>query len=192
MALVLRQISAASEEPLNLQEVKQFLRVDHNDDDNLILGLITVARERAENITHRALITQTWQLYLDDWPNEDYIELPYPPLQGVVSVYYVDYEGTATLWAATNYDEDVYIEPGRLMLAYGIEWPTVTLDVGSAIRVQYTCGYGTPDDVPIELKHAMKLHIADLYEMRTTYTKENVGRIGVAEQLYMPWRIFSF
>jgi len=51
------------------------------EEDDLITALIVAAREYAEGFQNRAYITQTWQLWLDDWPGRDYIEIPLPPLQ---------------------------------------------------------------------------------------------------------------
>lgn len=55
-------------EPLTLAEAKAHLRVDFVEDDTLISALIVAARQRAEVITRRALITQSWQLVLDAFP----------------------------------------------------------------------------------------------------------------------------
>ena len=71
-------------EPVTLEEAKLHLRVDSGDDNALITALITTARELAERETHRAFITQTWQMYLDTAEAE--IEIPKPPLQSIVSI----------------------------------------------------------------------------------------------------------
>lgn len=91
-----------AEEPITLEEAKSHLRVDIEDDDNLILNLITAARQKAESILKRALITQTWIYYPDDFPDKDYIELPMPPLQSVSSVTYTDYNGAVTIFGSAT------------------------------------------------------------------------------------------
>jgi hypothetical protein len=50
-------------------------------EDTLIDALITTARRYCEQIINRALITQTWDLWLDKFPVKDYLEVPLPPLQ---------------------------------------------------------------------------------------------------------------
>lgn len=51
------------------------------EDDELDI-IIATARQHAEDImTRRAFITQVWELWLDNWPSKDYIELPRPPIQ---------------------------------------------------------------------------------------------------------------
>ena len=58
-----------SVEPVTLAEAKLHLRVDIADDDTLITSLIAAARQQAENITRRALCTQSWVLVLDSFPS---------------------------------------------------------------------------------------------------------------------------
>jgi hypothetical protein len=67
-------------EPVTLQEAKDHLRVDLDDEDSVIEGFIKAARTDCENLQNRAYISQTWELWLDEWPDEDYIVLPRPPL----------------------------------------------------------------------------------------------------------------
>lgn len=56
-------------EPITLEEAKQHLRVDGNDDDLLIQSLIKQAREWCENFQNRKYITQTLEFVLDTFPN---------------------------------------------------------------------------------------------------------------------------
>ena len=179
-----------AEEPLELEEVKHHLRIDETDDDTLIESLITVARLNAESITRRALITQTWKYYLQDWPDVEYIELPYPPLQSVSSVKYTDYAGTVTtLTENTDYVVDIKQEPGRVVLDYGKEWPTATLDVTSPIEIIYICGYGTPEDIDEPLKIGMKIDVSDMYEHRESYVTQPYQHLPILDRLYWPYRV---
>ncbi len=55
-------------EPVPLALAKQQLRVDFPDDDVLIAGYITAAREWAEVYTRRAFFNQSFVLSLDAFP----------------------------------------------------------------------------------------------------------------------------
>lgn len=58
-------------EPVSLDEAKAHLRVDTEDDDAYITGLILAARQVVEDDTRRALLTQSWLLTLDyHWPSD--------------------------------------------------------------------------------------------------------------------------
>ena len=51
-------INAPPVEPVTLAAAKEFLRVDHDHEDSLIIDLIKTARERVEVMAHASLITR--------------------------------------------------------------------------------------------------------------------------------------
>src|SRR5690606_14420890 len=141
-------------------------RVDGTDEDTLITGLIAAARETVETFAGRALITQTWELVLDDWPDSDTIKLPRPPLQSVTSVTYVDEAGVSHTLSSASYIVDTDSEPGRLVLKAGESWPSETLQAANGVRVRYAAGYGAAAAVPEKFKLAVKLLAVHWYENR--------------------------
>jgi hypothetical protein len=64
MKFILERTVDPDIEPILLAEMKAHLRVTDTDNDTLITGLITGAREWVEDYTGRALIDQTWRLTL--------------------------------------------------------------------------------------------------------------------------------
>ncbi len=50
-------ITPAAAEPVSLAEAKLHLRVDFDEDDALIQALISAARQAAETLTQRQLVT---------------------------------------------------------------------------------------------------------------------------------------
>ena len=68
-------------EPLSLEEAKTFLRVEHDDDDQLIAALIASARIQIEGLGKIALISPDWRVVLDCWPHHGRIAVkPGPPI----------------------------------------------------------------------------------------------------------------
>lgn len=53
----------------------------YSTEDDLIESLITAARQDCEAFQNRAYISQTWELWMDSFPEEDPFEIPLPPLQ---------------------------------------------------------------------------------------------------------------
>ncbi len=137
-------------------------------DSDYISALITAARQWAEGYQNRAYITQTWQLWLDEFPSEDYIALPLPPLQSTdFAVDYYDTAGTKATMTATDYIVDTYRQPGRVVLAYGESWPSTTLRPANGVCITFKAGYGaTAASVPRRIRQAILLRLADLYENR--------------------------
>jgi len=141
-------------------------------DDTMLGNLITLARQYAEFVTGRALITQTWNGYLNCFPSGvDYIQIPYPPLQSITSIKYRDADwAEAADWETWSDDEYIvdsnrYI--GRVVLAYGESWPTFTEYPVDPIHIVFVCGYGTTAvSVPIKIRQAILMYAATLYEVR--------------------------
>lgn len=158
-------ITAPSLEPMTLADAKLHLRVDGTDEDNLITALIVAARRRAEHLLTRALITQTWELTLDEFPAAD-IQLPKPGVLSIVSVKYLDSAGIEQTVDLADYALDAATTPGWVLLASGATWPT-TYDGANAVRVRFTCGYGpAASDVPADVVAWCKLQVGALYRNR--------------------------
>jgi uncharacterized phiE125 gp8 family phage protein len=175
MSLVL--VTAPQVEPVTLDEVKTHLRIDGTDEDVFLTALVKAAREYCESPgLNRALIAQTWDLWLDKWPDKDYIVLPRPPLLAVNSVKYYDTDDAEYTFDSVNYFVDTKSEPSRIALAYNKTWPTTTLRPANGIVVNFDAGYGTADKVPQTIKQAMLLLIGGWYENRESTIAGTIAR----------------
>lgn len=194
MALVLYAAPAA--EPVSTTEAKSHLRVDHATDDTLIASLVQAAREMAEQQTRRALITQTWDLYLDDWPDGGELRLYLPPLQSVTSIQYTDSSGSVATFGTANYYVDTYREPGAVVLNDGCSWPATTLRETSGIQVRFTCGYGTAGSaVPMPIRQAILMATGHWYENRELATTAPVTfreAPKAFDWLLWPYRVYRW
>jgi uncharacterized phiE125 gp8 family phage protein len=159
-------------EPVTLLQAKQQTRRTEvtTDDAFFVDSLIPAARERGEQATQRQFITATWDLKLDCFPADDVIVVPLPPLQKVVSITYVDTNGTTQTLATSQYTVTAFAGPraqrGRIEPAYGLSWPS-SRDVSLAVTVRFVAGYGDePTAVPPRLRMAMLQDISTLYEHR--------------------------
>src|SRR5215212_7408628 len=70
-------------EPIGLADMRAFLRVDDDSEDELIAGLVRAARLIVEASSRRILVASRWRLVLDRWPSERIIHLPLSPLLSV-------------------------------------------------------------------------------------------------------------
>lgn len=186
--------TAPAAEPVTASDAKTHMNVDFSTDDTYIGLLCTAAREYVEQITGRKLITQTWYGYLPTFPAKAYIELPYGSLQSVTSVKYKNEGGTEYTWAATNYIVDVAPALGRIALNYNCSYPSYTPYPVNAVTVEFVCGYGTAgDNVPGPINQAIKILIADMYELReSSVIGVSVSRIDMIDRMLMPYRLFGF
>lgn len=139
--MALQLITPPTREPLSLAETKAHLRIDGTDEDNLIRALIPSARRYCEGFLNRALLTQTWDLWLDAFPGKDHIDIPLPPLQSVTHIKYYDTDGTEATMDSADYIVDAVSEPGRIVLAYGESWPSTILRPAKGVVMRFVAGY---------------------------------------------------
>lgn len=159
--------SGPAVEPLSYAELKDHLRIDIADDNALLDVYAEAARAYVEEITGSALVTQTWDYWLDDWPSGDTLYIPRPPLQSITYVKYYDEDNVEATWSAASYYVDTIGKPGRLVLNDGYDWPTTVLRPANAVNVRFVAGYGdAASDVPAALVYAMRLMVGDMYENR--------------------------
>lgn len=166
-------------------------------EDSLLSALITTARQWVESFARRALITQTWKLYLDGWPCASNIVLPFGSLQSITHCKYTDSTGTQSTFSSSYYSEDTISEPGRLVLNNDQSWPSGVLNTLNPIEVQFVCGYGdNSTDVPSSIRTAIKMMAANWYENREPVSPglssydPKILPMSVKSILY-PYRLFN-
>lgn len=198
----LKLITAPNVEPISLADARDHLRLVatgsplSHPDDTIVTALILAARQLLDGkagILGRQLITATWELSLDRFP-ENEIKIPLPPLQSIVSVKYDDVNGTEQTVSAANYVVDARSEPGWVVPVESFSWPD-TMNTINAVRVRFTAGYGNAaTNIPEPLIVAMKLLLAHWYQHRTPVI---VGASAQdlplsVEALISPYRIWEF
>lgn len=178
-------ISPAAE-PVSLELARAQCRVDSTDEDALLSLYIQGAREAAESITNRALITQTWEQTLDRFPAAE-IKLLKPQVLSIVRVQYLDTDGALQTLDPSRYALDPRELPGYLFPAEGTDWPS-TADVIDAVTITFTAGFGpTAEDVPAGIRHWMLLHIAADFETRAAV--DATGRTKALPDRYVDGKL---
>lgn len=181
---------------LTIREAKDHLRIAQNDltEDARLGTALKAAVTVAENETARKFVTQALDLTIDDFPGGDWISLAGGVLQSITSLTYTDSADAATVWGAANYFASTTHEPGRLHLAYGISWPSVTLRPADAVVIRYVAGYGTGDQVPEDIRAAVLLILGDLWENREdSVIGQGLTPVSIprgAANLLAPYRIY--
>lgn len=191
MALIL--VTGPTAEPVTLAEAKLHLRVDIDDDDDLIEALVAAAREYVERLCRPqvALISQTWKLVLDATPGDTVTLRPYP-LQSVSSIKTTSDAGVEATYSSSGYQVDTVSEPGRVRLKSGYSWPSTTLQALNGFEVSFVAGFGDdPSDVPQQIRQAVLLLIGHWYENREVQIVTGAMPMSLAftvQALLAPWR----
>lgn len=159
--------------------------------DPLLSILIASARQHAETVLKRYLITQTIDLYLDCF---DEFEIKLPPIQSVSAITYVDTNGDTQTLAADQYLVDAVSTPARITPAYGVTWPSVRYQ-NNAVKIRFIAGYGAASAVPQCIKNWLLMRVKTLYETRDSVTMAN-GTIVLPESyidgLLDPERVWGY
>ncbi len=149
--------------PVSVAQAKEFLKIETNDDDQLIADLIKQATSHISALCGRKLITQTWRLFFDDLPTNKLLELNIAPISALVEVRYFDKAGDPQIISPQGYEFDPYSFPARLKVTSSI----CTGPDLNGIEVDVHVGYGiTAIDVPGNIIRAIFITIAHWYEFR--------------------------
>lgn len=181
-------ITAPTAEPVTLAEAKLHCRVDGSADDALIGTLIAAARSQAEHILGRSLMTQTWELVLDAFPDGG-IELGMPPQQSIVSVKYLDTAGGEVTLGSTAYALDTDSLPGWLLPDADTGWPQAGA-IANAVRVRFTAGYASADDVPDAIKQWILVNVGYWYANREAASDRKLEPLPYVAGLLDRYRVW--
>lgn len=185
MAVYVRTV-APTVEPVSLSEIKQHLRVDGADEDAYLTALITAGREMLCRLLSKSLITETWTLTLDDWPQDGaaddwwegvregpismlaarFVAVERAPFIAIQSVALLDEDNASTAWASAGWYATKHHSFGRLHPKRGHVFPPRLRDWGGIV-ITFTAGYGpTAADVPLPIRSALMQLVGHWFENR--------------------------
>jgi uncharacterized phiE125 gp8 family phage protein len=157
--------------PVTVAEAKAYCRIDFDDDDEMLMGLIGAATEYVEQATDRAFVERILLFTQHNWGGDEILYLPVSPVQSVTSVKYRDTGGAlVTMTQDQHYRVDVASEPA---VVYTINLAPPTGDYPDAVQVIYVAGYqgdaSSPTNlranVPDMAKLVIKVLVAHWYEL---------------------------
>lgn len=195
---MLVRTTTASALPVSLDDAKAWLRVDHNDEDELITRLVYGAVAATEDRTGRILAPSSWEWQADRW--DRWFAIPAFPIRDVTSVVYLDEDGTEQTLDAADWYWHRTAEGAEVRFVS--TWSSPTLyDRPRSVRVRFDAGYDDPtasgsgDDpdlvLPENAKMALRFLIAHWYANRESVTTANVYEVPQTfEYLAQQLRIF--
>ncbi|PCJ44585.1 MAG: hypothetical protein COA81_01395 [Alphaproteobacteria bacterium] len=179
----IERISMAAELPVLLSEVRGFLKISHRDEDAMIAAHVRAAAEACERFTGRKLISQQWQLTLNDW-GADVVELPLSPILSVDKIEYWT-AGAFLEITAVNYLLDRTSYQARILPAPTYNWPGPEREV-EGIKITVSAGFGTGhNDVPHDIRLGLLHWVAGAYDAGEIADNQAVI---MAEKLWQPYR----
>lgn len=149
--------------PVSVDDLVAHLKLDDLDvQTDLLSAYGAAAGAYVQTETRQQLTPAVYRLSLDTFPDCRVIRLPYPPLQSVTSVKYIDTDGVEQTLSSDAYTVDIANKPGRVVLNELREWPATTNDA-NAVTVEFSTGYAA---TPALLKIAILMLAAYWHENR--------------------------
>jgi len=168
---------------VSLSDMKEWLRVDHSDEDTTITAIIDSAAQSIQDYTGLHFRGTTYLASLDYFYSA---EFPYQ-ITSVTSVTYLDRAGASQTLDASKYFVDTVRQPGRIKFK---NTPDLQEDVYNAVQIAGTCGTNTP---PAPIVHAVKMLAAHFYENRRAVIVGTISSeipYGI-KAIINPYRIIS-
>ncbi len=159
-------VTPPASEPISLAEAKLFLRVDHDDEDDLIALLIAAAREAVETACGRALIVRRVRESLDLWRRDAAggALLGTGPVSHVAAVRLLAVNGSQSVIDPERYRLDGARDRPRLVFEAGVP---ATLRSAGGVEIEYDAGFAEDaSDLPVGLRLAVMQVVCALYEAR--------------------------
>src|SRR6185312_8936387 len=130
-------LTAPAVEPLTLDEAKSYLRIDTADEDATVTALIAAARLHVEALTRRALVTQTWRLTLDAWPEDGRIPVRPAPLRSLAAARVYDLDNVTHALDTQSFVPDLAASALNV-----VPWALAEPQRAAAgIELDVVCGY---------------------------------------------------
>lgn len=172
---------------VTLAQAKENLRVDSPDMDALITLWIEGIVSSLEHEIGQRLMSQTWRVTLDEFPDE--INLPHPVIS-ITSVTYLDEDDVEQTLAPAAYRLNAKAYATTITPINGTVWPATSLERG-AVTIECVCGHGaTAADTP---KNAQLYILAKLVEQfdPATRTERDTVQSAFVERLLDACRTYQ-
>lgn len=175
---MLRRVEIPDAMSVALEDAKFHLRVDHDEEDETIRGMLQAAIDACADYAGRAFDRAVYEYSPPCWPCCRYLDIPIAPVSTVTSVVYVDDDGNLMTIAGAVWKWHATPAGARVLFDPGYSWPTIGTTFqseGRPIRVTLEAGYDAPDfsqgedpelKLPSQARSAIMLTLGNLYANR--------------------------
>lgn len=156
-----------------LVEVKNYMRIEGNYDDDLINSLIDAAIMAAENFTKLTIITRRIE-FVCNIKNQQNFQLKYQPIKELIKITLTNSDGSAIELQSRQY----HLDMARSLLYLNKKLENCQL------MVEYFTGYDRIN-IPASIRHGILMHIAEMYDRE----RQNATSLSTeVKNLYLAYR----
>ena len=169
-------VNDPSTKVVEVADIKAQLRIDTNDENDLLGYYIDAATDMAENYCNRHFITHQYKLYFNEqvqtasliFPNCTLVDVEAtiePEAAAKRPVNWIDANGSAQ--ESDKAYIDAFSNPSLVYLSSDFPGTTLKDNAANTFYFWFNTGYGAASaDVPEAIKQAIKLIVADMYYFR--------------------------
>ena len=148
-------------DPISLSEMKAFLKLETDGEDDLLRAFISAARVHLEHMIGRHLITQSWRVALHG-PLQETFTLSIQPVTAIKEAAILSADGDLVDLSPESFVIRDPADPARISNIGG-----VSVGMAQRLQIDVETGFGpTPEDVPESLRMALRLIVAEWHERR--------------------------
>lgn len=163
-------VEETENEPVSLEEMKAWLKLEIDDDDSVITSLITASRQHCENELNKSLVSQTLLATFDGF--SVVLDLPFPPIESIEEVLYFDVDGEEQELEADSY----WFSKGIPARIEAKERFPATQSRPDSVSVEYI----TAGDCTENIKTAIRMLVAHWYTHRAAAEDRTVSEVPLA------------
>ncbi len=172
---IFKVISLSPQTIWSLEEVKNYIRIEANYDNELITSLMDAAIIAAENFTNLCLFTRRIE-FTSNIQYQQHFQLKYHPIKSVEKVLLKTQKG-----------EEFQLEDKQYCVDHKRQTLLLTNELNcEEVIVNYISGFDKITTPP-SIKHGILMHIAEMYDRESATT---VAMSQEIKNLYLPYRHF--
>jgi len=167
--------TAPSTEPVAVNDLKTYLRLNTTDEDTLLSTFISTARQQFEFHAQRPVLSTVLRQSVSKLSTKGTYPSIYLMRAGVTavsSVYY--YDADDALQTSSTHSTDIINAPSSV---YWLSAPSLSGVLPIVAYVNFTAGWANANAVPSDIKTAIMLLAAHYYEQRAAYVTENLNEL---------------
>jgi uncharacterized phiE125 gp8 family phage protein len=155
-------------EPVSLDEVKKWLKIETQDEDEILLTLIISARLYIEQVTQSLLIKQSWKVIFTRFDEKGRFPIPLSPVLDLLELNLRYPDDTLQNLSLINVHADKQNDQSYLLMPAQYR---ALLSEEARFELDVSLGYGAAAlDVPAPLRTAHLMLISFWYENRGDYS----------------------
>jgi len=157
-----------------LSEAKEYLRVFHTLEDNVITLLIDAATDSVQSALGYIIVEAQFEDVFQCFPPTERLFVDNGPVKSIDTISYLDVNGVAQTFDVAKVEPDLFTNNGVIQLKLNEEWPT-TGDYLDPVKIKYNA---VIPEVTKDIMIMIYKQLGDMYQRREDLPMTTPGSIS--------------